>query len=117
MAWDVADNRVFQAALYRLYVYRDDPYAVEQRQVGDIGRMLTVLGNPVRNAVRLRFQIPSGQTGTLVVHDAAGRLVRASSGLRSQSYRLDLASMPAGVYFVCLEVGGTRAAEKVIVER
>lgn len=117
MAWDVADNRVLQAALYRLYVYRDDPPGVEEERAGELGRMLTVLGNPVRSAVRLRLQIAPGQSGTLTLHDAAGRLVHLSSGLRTESYRLDLTSMPAGVYFVCLEVGRTRATEKVIVQR
>jgi DNA-binding beta-propeller fold protein YncE len=117
MAWDVADNRVFEADLHRLYVYRDDPSGVEERQFGSIGPMLAVLGNPARNVVNLRLQIPRGQTGSIMVHDAAGRLVHSSSGLRTQSYRVDLASMPAGVYFVSLEVGRTRATDEVVVER
>jgi hypothetical protein len=117
MAWDLADNRVFEADLHRLYVYGDELSGVEEKPAGELGRLLTVLGNPARNAVRLRLRIPSGQTGTIAVHDAAGRLVHLSSGLRTQSYRLDLAPMPAGVYFVCLEVGRTRATDKVIVQR
>jgi DNA-binding beta-propeller fold protein YncE len=117
MAWDRAHNRMFQAASYWLYVYRDDPPGVAEAQTETRGPMMTVLDNPARNSIRLRLQIPSDQTGTLAVHDAAGRLVHLSSGLRTQSYRLDLAEMPAGVYFVCLEVGRTRATDKVIVQR
>jgi hypothetical protein len=115
MAWDKAHNRMFQAASYRLYVYRDDPPGVEEERAGELGRLLTVLGNPSRDAVRLRLQIPPGQSGTLTLHDAAGRLVHLSTGLRTQSNRLDLGSMPAGVYFVCLEAGRNRATDKVIV--
>jgi hypothetical protein len=117
MAWDVPDNRVFEADLHRLYVYRDDPSGVEERQFRNLGPKLAVFGNPVRNVVNLRFQIPHGETGILTVHDASGRLVHLTSGLRTQSYELDLASMPAGVYFVGLQVGRTKVAEKVVVQR
>jgi len=78
--------------------------------------MLTVLGNPARNAVRLRLQIPLGQTGILNMHDVAGRQVRSLSLVRSGTLSLDLRSLPAGVYFVCLEAGRTRTTDKVIIE-
>jgi len=117
MAWDAIDNRVFQATASRLYVCRDDLYGVEQRPAGNTGPMLAVLGNPVRNGVWLRLQIPQGQTGRLAVYDAAGRLVHSSFVISTSSFRLDLRSVSAGVYFVCLEAGRTRATEKVIVQR
>jgi hypothetical protein len=79
--------------------------------------LLTVLGNPARGAVRLKLQIPAGEQASLLVYDAAGRLVHSSFGLRTSSFRLDLRSMPAGVYFICLEAGGFKATGKVIVQR
>jgi DNA-binding beta-propeller fold protein YncE len=116
MAWDAIDNRVFQATASWLYVYRDDPYGVEEQKVGNLGPMLTVLGNPARNAVRLRLQIPRGQTGRLTLYDVAGRQVRSLSVARTSTLRLDLKSMSAGVYFVALEAGRTRITDKVVVE-
>ena len=116
MAWDAIDNRVFQATTSRLYVYRDDPYGVEERKVVDLRPMLAVLGNPARNAVSLRLQIPPGQTGILKLHDVAGRLVRSLSVTRTSVLRLYLKSMPAGVYLASLEVGGNRTTDKVIVQ-
>jgi hypothetical protein len=100
-----------------LYVYRDDPSGVEGERPTEVGQLLTVLGNPARGAVRLKLQIPSGEQASLLVYDAAGRLVHSSFGLRTSSFRLDLRSMPAGVYFICLEAGGSKATGKVIVQR
>jgi hypothetical protein len=116
MAWDAIDNRVYQATTSWLYVYRDGPYGIEEQQPVVTRPMLAVLGNPARNAVRVRLQIPPGQTGTLTVHDVTGRLVRSLSVARTGTLNLDLRSVPAGVYFVCLEVGRTRATDKVIVQ-
>ena len=116
MAWDAIDNRVFQATTSILRVYRDDPYGVEEQKVMAVRPSLAVLGNPVRSVVNLRLQIPHGQTGTLTVHDATGRLVHSATGLSTSSYRLDLKSVPAGVYFICLEAGRARITDKVIVQ-
>jgi len=116
MAWDAIDNRVFQARTSWLYVYRDDLYGVEEQKGGVLGPMMSVLGNPARNAVRLRLQIPQGQTGRLTLYDIAGRLARSISGIQTSTLRLDLNSMSAGVYLVCLEAGGTRTTDKVIIQ-
>ena len=117
MAWDAIDNRVFQATTSRLYVYRDDPYGVEEQQSGKVGPMLTVLGNPARASLRLRLQIPPGQTGILTVYDAAGRRVHSSAGLRTSSFDIDVRSLSAGIYFVRLKTTASEATAKVIVER
>ena len=116
MAWDAIDNRVFQAATSRIYVYRDSLTGVDEAKPMDLRPMLTVLGNPARNAVSLRLQIPPGQTGILKLHDVAGRLVRSWSVTRTSVLRLDLKSIPAGVYLASLEVGGNRTTDKVIVQ-
>jgi hypothetical protein len=117
MAWDAIDNRVFKPATSRLYVYRDDPYGVEEQKVGRVGPVLSVLGNPVRASLRLRLQIPRGQTGALTLYDAAGRRVHSSSGLRTSSFDIDVRSLSAGIYFVRLKTGMEDATAKVIVER
>jgi DNA-binding beta-propeller fold protein YncE len=115
-AWDAIDNRVFKATTSRLYVYRDDPYGMEEQKGEALGPMLAVLGNPARASLRLRLQIPHGQTAILALHDVAGRLVRSLSVTRTATLNLDLKSMPAGVYLVSLEVNGNRRTDKVIVQ-
>jgi DNA-binding beta-propeller fold protein YncE len=117
MAWNMVDNRVFQVAGDHLYIYRDDPTAIEEAKTGQLGPMMTVLGNPARDVVRLRLQIPDGQRAELSLYDAAGRLVHSSFVISTSSFRLDLRSMPAGLYFICLEAGGSKATGKVIVQR
>ena len=116
MSWNVIDNRVYQASSHTLYVYRDDPSAVEEVGTGQTGPMLAVLGNPARGSVRLKLQLPAGQLAALSVYDAAGRLVHSSFGLRTSSFRLDLRSRPAGLYFLRLDAGGARATAKVVLE-
>jgi len=117
MAWDAIDNRVFQATTSRLYVYRDGPYGIEEQRIGNLGLVLAVLGNPARAFLRLRLEIPRGQTGALTVYDAAGRRVHSSSGLRTSSFAIDLRSMAAGIYFVRLKAGASEATAKVVVQR
>ncbi len=117
MAWDRARNRMFQAASYRLYVYRDDPPGVEETQAEPRGPMLAVIGNPVRDAIRIRLQVPRGQVGCITVRDAAGRLVGAPVVVRNSSSDMDLRSMPAGVYFVSLRAGETEEVSKVVIQR
>jgi len=117
MAWDAIDNRVFQATTSQLYIYRDDPYGVEEQKPAKAGPMLTVLGNPVRNTARLRLQVPRGQTAVLTMHDVAGRQVRSLSVPRTVTLGIDLRSLSAGVYFVRLKTDGSEATGKVIVQR
>jgi hypothetical protein len=117
MAWDAIDNRVFQATTSRLYVYRDDPYGVEEQKIVNLKPMLTVLGNPVSNAIRLRLQVPRGQTATLTLLDVAGRLVRRLSVGRTSTLEIDLRSVPAGVYFIQLRSPAVNDEHKIVVTR
>jgi DNA-binding beta-propeller fold protein YncE len=117
MAWNMIDNRVYQSSGNMLYVYRDDPSGVEEERPTEVGQLLTVLGNPARGAVRLKLQIPAGQQAALTVYDAVGRRVQSAICNLKSEMELDLRSMPAGVYFVCLEAGGSKATGKVIVQR
>ncbi|MCX6844675.1 MAG: T9SS type A sorting domain-containing protein [candidate division WOR-3 bacterium] len=117
MAWNMVDNRVYQTYTHSLYVYRDDPTTIEETKTGQFGPMMTVLGNPARGAVRLRLQIPAGQQAELSLYDAVGRRVQSAICNLQSEMELDIRSMPAGVYFVCLEAGGSKATGKVIVQR
>jgi hypothetical protein len=125
MAWNMIDNRVYQTYTHTLYVYRDDPTAIGELKTGQLGPMMTVLGNPARGAVRLRLQIPAGQPAALTVYDAAGRLVRrtgVAGNAKGVTWVWDCTDARSqhvgnGVYFICLEAGGSKATDKVIVQR
>jgi hypothetical protein len=54
---------------------------------------------------------------SLSVFDINGRVVHSSFGLRTSTFRLDLRSMPDGVYFARLEAGGRTAVQKLAVRR
>ncbi|MBM3313138.1 T9SS type A sorting domain-containing protein [candidate division WOR-3 bacterium] len=118
MAWNLIDNRVYQAVSRSLYVYRDDPTGIEEPMQPEVGQALVVLSNPSRGQVRLRVQALPGQSATLHVHDAAGRLVLESPiAGHHASFAVDLGSAPAGVYFLSLETGGARTTSKVVLQR
>jgi hypothetical protein len=47
--------------------------------------------------------------------DASGRLVHSAFGIRTSSFRLDLRSMPDGVYLLRLDSGGRFATAHLVV--
>ncbi len=107
MAWDAIDNRVFQATTSWLYVYRDDPYGVEEQRVelreqrcATITRGTLVLPGVGRGAPETRS----------VLLDVSGRKV-----LDLRPGTNDVRALPAGVYFVRQVVGNR--TNKVVVER
>jgi hypothetical protein len=65
----------------------------------------------------LRYSLPKGRSATVEVLNASGRLVHSSFGIQNSSFRLDLRSMPAGVYLVRVETDGYSATQKLVVER
>jgi hypothetical protein len=62
---------------------------------GLVPRGFSVSPNPFRSGVT--FRCHAGVSGVQIL-DATGRLVYSSSGPRGSSFRLDLRSLPAGVY-------------------
>ena len=54
---------------------------------------------------------------SMSVCDINGRVVRSSSGLQAATFRLDLGSVPDGVYFARLETAGRTAVQKLTVRR
>jgi outer membrane protein assembly factor BamB len=73
----------------------------------------------------LRYSLPHCRTGaaeakdgsaTLEVFNASGRLVQSPIGIRNSSFRLDLRSMPAGVYLVKVTTEGFSTTQKLVVE-
>jgi len=82
------------------------------------GRQFAISPNPLASGFAiLRYGLPPGGQATIEVFSASGRLVRSSSGVTSSSFRLDLKSIPAGVYLVRVETAGYSATQKLVVER
>jgi len=78
---------------------------------------LSVEPNPSSGVVRVEWSLPaSSEPATLRVCDSQGRLVHSSLGIRTSSFRLDLRSMPAGVYLLRLESDRGSATRKLAIE-
>jgi len=113
MAWDAIDNRVFQATTSWLYVYRDDPYGVEDKPVGTYARRLPTIirGVLVLGAVGRRQN--AGYRAELL--DVSGRKV-----LDLNPGPNDVRALAPGVYFVRQASSVKRDASsvtKVVVTR
>jgi hypothetical protein len=77
----------------------------------------SVSPNPCHNHATVRFSGSSliAHRSSLSVFDASGRLVHSSLGIRASSLRLDLRSMPAGVYLLRLNADGRFATARLVV--
>jgi hypothetical protein len=78
--------------------------------------------NPLASGfATLSFTRPRDHSTTgplsLSIYDAAGRLVQSSFVRRTSSFRLDLRSMPAGVYLLKVTAAGFSATRKLVVQR
>jgi hypothetical protein len=112
MAWDVIDNRVFQATTSRLYVYRDGPYGIADRPVGLREQRHATIVRGVLLLPRDMTELPgnSDRVPRPILLDITGRKV-----LDLQPGANDVRILPAGVYFV-RQAAGSRTA-KVVIQR
>jgi hypothetical protein len=75
----------------------------------------SVSPNPCRGSVRISSSSFIVHRSSLSVYDASGRLVHSSFGIRTSPFRLDLRSMPAGVYVIRLDSDGRFATTRLVV--
>jgi hypothetical protein len=75
-----------------------------------IGLKLEAFPNPATNSLNIRFSSPLSGPSSLRIYDAEGRLVHSS-------FRLDLRSMPAGVYYLRLTSGDKTVSQRVAIVR
>ena len=114
-------NKCDELWMYRPASYRPEPEPGREGvmaaglAVGDC--RLAISPNPVKSgSVTIRLSSPVAASSFLRVYDATGRLVHLSFGLRNSPFRLDLRSMPAGVYLVRLDSGGQTWHTKLVVQ-
>ena len=118
MAWDAIDNRVFQATTSRLYVYRDDPYGIEDQMVGVPAKRHATIVRGVLFLPRDMTELPgnSDRVPRPILLDITGRKV-----LDLQPGANDVRALAPGVYFIREGVGrseqGGAGIRKVVVTR
>jgi hypothetical protein len=83
---------------------------------------LAISPNPVASGfATVSLTRPPEHSGTgalrLSIYNATGRLVHSSFAPRTSSFRLDLRSMPAGVYLVKVEVDDFSATQRLVVQK
>jgi hypothetical protein len=78
---------------------------------------LRAFPNPCHGSAVLHWTAgPLDHSTTLRIFDASGRLVYSSWGIRTSPFRLDLRSMPAGVYVLRLDSGGRFVTARLVVD-
>ena len=77
---------------------------------------LSVEPNPASEVVSIRCTLPVNTEADLRIYDVTGRQVHSSLGIRHSEFRLDLRSIPAGVYLLRLESGSGSATRKLVFE-
>jgi hypothetical protein len=77
---------------------------------------LSPIANPCRGQATICFNSPFPTPYSLSLYDATGRLVHSSFGLRTSPFRLDLRSMPVGVYVLRLNAGTFACSKKIILQ-
>jgi len=80
-------------------------------------RGVAIRPNPLASGFAVvRCNLPKGGSATLELFDASGRRVHQSFVIRHSESRLDLRSMPAGVYIVKVTTEGFSTTQKLVVE-
>jgi len=93
------------------------PYGVAEKKSTRRERgALTIEPNPASGVARVSYSLSGLSGATLRLHDVTGREVRCWSGLGTPELRLDVRSMPTGVYLLRLESGGRSATGKLVIE-
>ncbi|HTW91237.1 MAG TPA: T9SS type A sorting domain-containing protein [bacterium] len=78
--------------------------------------LLSISPNPCHGSALLRLSAgPLDHPATLRVFDVSGR-VHSTFGIRTSTFRLDLRSMPAGVYLLRLSSGDRCANARLVVD-
>jgi len=77
---------------------------------------LSVAPNPASGVVYIEYSLSGEAVANVRVYDVTGRQVHSSFGLRGSEFRLDLRSIPTGVYLLKLDSDHGSATRKLVVE-
>lgn len=81
---------------------------------------LNLVPNPAHDRLQLNFTLNQPQTVAYTINDIRGRLIAGEKGMSyetgEQSIQLQLPNaLPPGLYFVSLDINGTKAVKKLVV--
>jgi hypothetical protein len=76
----------------------------------------SVAPNPANGVACIRYSLPGNIEANLRMYDVFGRQVFSSFGFRTSPLRLDLRSVPAGVYLLRLDSDLGTATRKLVIE-
>ena len=88
----------------------------ESREVAATRLDLSVVPNPASGTVKVEWSLPAMSAANVSLYDVTGKQVCSSLGLRTSSFRLDLRSLPSGVYLLRLESDCGSATRKLVIE-
>jgi hypothetical protein len=123
--YDTTRNR----AAAPIYAHRAIKFSTDPPVVGILSpesaicnlqsEMLSAFPNPFTGKTTIRLSPLASRLSPLVlgVYDASGRLVHSPFVISTSSFRLDLRSMPAGLYFARLTGPDRTATLKLILQR
>jgi len=77
---------------------------------------LWVVPNPAGGVALVDYSLPKDSRASLRLYDVTGSQVRSWLGLRTSAFRIDVRSVPAGVYLLRLESGSGSATRKLVIE-
>jgi hypothetical protein len=77
---------------------------------------LSVSPNPASGITLIDYSLPGRSAAALKLYDVAGCQVGSWVGLRTSGLRLDVRSIPAGVYLLRLESDSGSATRKLVIE-
>jgi len=114
-----ADSATYLDACRRVQDWYDTHAGVAEGspRLQAAGFKLKAFPNPATNTLNIRFSSRLSSTFSLRLYDVQGRLVHSSFGLRNSPFRLDLRSMPAGVYQLRLTSGAETVTHRVAIVR
>ncbi|MCU0346103.1 MAG: T9SS type A sorting domain-containing protein [Saprospiraceae bacterium] len=81
---------------------------------------LSLSPNPVANELTVAFFSEQEQTGKISISDQTGRTLSSETMKAAEGnnyFQLDVAALPAGLYFLTVEEGQTRRVERFVVLR
>ena len=115
-----ADSETYLDACRRSQEWYDANVGVAEEQSlkpRTRGLRLEAYPNPATNSINIRFSTSLSSPSSLRIYDVQGRLIHSSLGLRASSFRLDLRSIPAGVYYLRLKSGDQTLSRRLTIVR
>jgi len=82
----------------------------------DENRTLKIYPNPVNKGSELQVEIPSVMNfERLILINSKGQVLRTKDSLREEAIRINMASYPAGVYYILLRGSDKNEYHKIVV--